>query len=195
MTYTTYLNILARSKHPSKVIIADEILEKMEGLSNENLNVMPNNFTYDAILRTCAHPSTFDRRTLRHALILGVRTMSKFQESDTFQPTSYSYNLFFSVINRLSTGKEKEKLLLQSFSDCCKQGLLDRKTFESLKRNTDKSLLQLLFENENIDKLDFSELPDRWKCNIRSKSVASASSLRFSERIVDNSGRRKLRQR
>lgn len=195
VTYTTFLNILARSKDANKVIIADAILEKMEGQSKENPNMMPNNFTYDAILRTCAHPSTFDKQTLRRALILGVRTMSKFQESKSFQPTSYTFNLFFSVLNRLSSGEEKKKLFIQSFSDCCKQGLLDGKTFESLKRNTDESLLQMLFDTDSMDKLEFSDLPDSWKCNIRTKSVASASSLRFSERVVDNTGRRKLRQR
>jgi hypothetical protein len=167
----------------------------MEDQSNGNLIVMPNNFTYDAILRTCAHPSSVDKQTLRRALILGVRTMSKFQDSDTVQPTSYSYNLFFSVLNRLSFGKEKEKLFLQSFTDCCKQGLLDEKTFESLKRNTDESLLRKLFDSENITNLTFSAVPDSWKCNIGTKSVASASSSRFSERIVDNTGRRKIRQR
>lgn len=166
----------------------------MEKLSQSNPKVLPNNFTYDAILKTCATITSTDPQIVRHALKLAVSTMTKFQSSEKFQPTSYSYNIFFSVLEKLGHGEEKEKLFARSFSDCCKSGLLDEKTFDTLNKNIlFNRIMRNMIKGDASIALKFSDAPQTWKSNTNKRNIASRSDQRFTERVTDDSGRRRLR--
>jgi hypothetical protein len=193
VTYTTFLNILVRSKEPKKALIAESILKTMEKNPDDS-KLRPNNFTYDAVLRICGSPSSNDRQQLRQYLILAVNTLTKAQKSQFVTPTPLTYGAFFLAIAKLSSGQEHAKLLEKSLSDCCEVGVIDTKVLEILIRTTPAPLLQkLLNVNKPPSQVNITDLPAEWSRNSK-QGLPTGASQRASVRVVHNTGRQRIRR-
>ena len=105
ITYTTFLNILARSTNSTKEAkIAETILNMLE--KSQDAKMVPNNYLFDAVIKNCAFlPSKANKQTKRHALVVAVTTLGKIQASKYVKPSALTYSAFFSAIAKLTSGK------------------------------------------------------------------------------------------
>jgi len=194
ITYTSFLRILAKSRVPNKSVIAERIIENMETNPNDH-KLIPNNLTYDAVLKVCSSLPTSDPTLQRHALVLAVKTLTKMQQLPHIVPTSFTYYEFFTALSKLTKGEELLKLIERSFDDCIKAGVLDDKILRVLAQTTPKDFLQKLLKlntANNIHKVSINGLPQSWSCN--AKRSITMKSQRTNEQIIHNTGRSKIRR-
>lgn len=190
VSYTSLMNIISRWNDPLKLDAAEQILDKMR-----KKKLKPNNFTYDAVLRTCIHLSSRDRQQQRKALILSVKTFSEIQDSPHIILTSYTYSLFFSALSKFSSRDEQRKLLTRSLQDCCEAGLLTESILDLLTKKFPSNLIQnILFPADASRELNLQNLPNEWSRNSNQK-LPSTSSQRRNERMQHHTGRRKITRR
>lgn len=190
VTYTTFLNIVSKWKNNLKIDTAEEVLEKMM-----KRGIIPNNFTYDAVLRTCVMANPRARQVRRKALVLAVKTLNTMQQSSQIIPTSYTYSLFFSAISKLSDGNEQKKLLHHTFQDCCKEGLVTDSILDGLKQKFEPTLIKnILFPSGNVKEISIQNLPEDWSRHSHQK-LPTATSQRQTVRSQHHTGRRKVNRR
>ena len=195
VTYTTYLNILAKSRHPDMIEEATRIVAAMEKKVLEgDKNIRPNNFTYDAILRICAVYQKRSHEMKRKTLILAVKTMTKFQDAAYIQPSSLSYLFFIRAVNRLSSGRERVNLLERSLQDCCQDGQLSDKIIDMLKQsNCREMLVSTLKYPGSIEKVNVKQLPKNWSRKA-GRGIPSQTSQRKRERLKHQHGRGRVKK-
>jgi len=173
-----------------KVDTVEQILEKMKVKK-----LKPNNFTYDAVLRTCVQVQSRDRHQRRKALILSVKTLGEVQDSPHVTPTSYTYSLFFSSLSKFSSHEEQQRLLTRSLQDCCKAGLLNESILNLLRQKFPSQLIQsILSPSGTSNKMCIQNLPKEWSRNSHQK-LPSTTSQRQNERTQHHTGRRKITRR
>lgn len=193
VTYTIFLRILAKANVPKKSFIAEQIMNTMESDGNEK--TQPNNFTYDALIKLCGRPSSKDVETRRHCLTLALRTLSKMQEMDHIQPTSFTYGAFLSTVSKLSKGKQFESILKKVFQDCCEDGVLNDSILNLLPRIVKPNVLAdiLQIDRNRIHGVSTKDLPESWSRNAENKVTKRGQ--RAVSRSVHNTGRSKIKSK
>ncbi len=193
VTYTTFLNVLARARNEKKTLIAEAILHQMQSTPG-NTKAQANSFTYDAILRNCAHVNSKNSEVRSHAITLAQSVLKYFEEHSS-KITAQTYISYFTTISKCAQSEQLYfNLLEKAFHDCCRRGLLGQKALVLLCRQTPEAFMKKLL-NTNVNdlrKLHVNDLPPEWSSNSTHRPQ-SGKDHRYTKRVTHNTGRQRIR--
>ena len=158
-SYNGVIHAWSRSSQPNKAARAASLLHELEQLfelaGDEKL--MPDDFTYTAVLNTCAHlPGKSDPRYRMEALRIALQTIQKVEARHGLA-TSYMFYLALKTCYDNSQGsRQQTECAIVLFESCCRQGLVNKSILDILR------LCAPLF----YQKLP-SSLPSGWTMNAR----------------------------
>lgn len=180
-SFTTVLNIWAKSKEPFKAKQAWDILNKMlETYSlTGNENMKPNEVTYNTVLNACAFSAYTPNDEKKNALSIAMTLFDEMRKSDLVRPDSVSYgNMLKCITNLVPKGDIRNKMTIDVFKKCKDEGLVSGMVFDEVRTAVPVPVLtELLSEaiklrrHGGIEENLFSEwslrdLPKKWKSNV-----------------------------
>ena len=176
-TFNSVIRTLANdSMNEDKAIKAECLLRQME-----ETNIIPDLITYNNCLRCCCNTKSPNNEKIQRSAIriasqvllqIKHRTSSPNHQSSSslIKPNPYTFNFFIKTCDRLSSGKEKLKLIKAAFHFCINQGQFSKPVLSimknALKPNELREILQL-DAHENLQSLKVSHFPIEWRNQVR----------------------------
>ena len=188
ISFTTVLDVWAKSKEENKAAQAQAILHKMNEfyLQTGDASLRPNEVTYNAVLNACAFSAMASDEERKHALTVALRTFQEMQQSSSessmksgqrsIKADSITYGtLLKCMANLIPVGNpSRTKMSCNLFEKCCAEGLVGEMAWNEFRRSVSKkTLVQTLSKSPKIDirnrsvaKIEVKDLPKDWTCNV-----------------------------
>ncbi len=188
ISFTTVLDVWAKSKEENKAAQAQAILHKMNEfyVQTGDASLRPNAVTYNAVLNACAFSAMASDEERKEALKVALRTFQEMQQStlssikqgqgNVIRADSITYGtLLKCMANLIPIGNPSRiKMSCNLFEKCCAEGLVGEMAWNEFRRSVSrKTLVDILSKSPKIDirnrsvaKIQMKDLPKDWTCNV-----------------------------
>jgi len=171
ISFTSILTCWAKSSAPDKAIRARNLLRKMEELEHKKLQ--PNIFHYNALLNACAFTISDDDLHTKNALQVAVSSFTQMRRSISPDAVTYG-NLLKCIRNLVPILEVRQRMTLQIFKECCKEGCVDETlVWIELQRSIPpQRIREELFSSKNDrhkTTIQWKDLPKDWTRQIVKK--------------------------
>lgn len=175
-TFNTVINAIAKSDSETKAQKSLRILRRMDKLYQSGYReARPNSFTYTSVLHAAAFPAkSMDSKTKRKALDTAIFTLHELQSSQYAQPTELTYSTFLKACYNLQSTEDETSLrevIKETFHQCKEDGQVGEMFLSMLREAAPEDLYKDLLSEvvgEYKDFVKVDDLPQSWRCNVRS---------------------------
>jgi hypothetical protein len=177
-SFSTCLNIWAKSKEPGKAEKAYAILSKM--LETYQLTgkeqMRPNEITHNTVLNACAFSAYTPDEEKKKALSIAVNIFNEMRKSDLVHPDAVTYgNMLKCISNLVPKGEVRNKMAIDLFTKCREEGLVNALVFDEIRRAVPievlSDILSAAMKRRRGKKLfsewELKDLPQSWKSNVQ----------------------------
>lgn len=175
-SFSTCLDVWAKSKEPGKAEKAYVILQKMIEFhkTSGNAKMKPNEVTYNTVFNACAFSAFTAEDEKKRALQIAVIAFNEMKSSDLVKPDAISYGMMIKcVANLVPQGKIRNKMASDLFDSCRKEGLVNGLVFDEIRRAVPGNILANLMAGTVMMKQrkpwslwELRDLPRSWKANV-----------------------------
>ena len=187
ISFTSVLNVWAKSKEPNKTIQTQKILSLLLKMSSQSRWSKRLKITspipFNAVLNTCAF-AAFDKNndmadldTRKTALRVAVSTFSELRKQRGIQPDTISYgNMLKCCSNLMPVGTARTDLAKKVFELCCADGLVGEMVWNEVRRSIPyKVIAQEILPRKyhvrgGIPKTRLRDVPPHWRVNVSDKN-------------------------
>jgi hypothetical protein len=154
-TYSAVISSIARSRIPSRVPLAFDILQRMK--------VPPNVIVYNNVLNVCEHSPQESDVAAEH-LRIATTVFMQARHDKKVELSHVTYGCFISTIgNLMEPSDERDNLILQVFNECRREGQVSSYVVHKMSGALiSKALLRVAFEGHSDD-----DLPPSWTKNVK----------------------------
>ena len=177
-SFSTCLNIWAKSKEPGKAEKAYAILSKMEEtyrLTGKE-QMRPNVITYNTVLNACAFSAYTPDDEKKKALSIAVNIFNEMRKSDLVHPDAVTYgNMLKCISNLVPKGEVRNKMAIDLFTKCREEGLVNGLVFDEIRRAVPTEVLSDILSaamkrrrgKKLFSEWELKDLPQSWKSNVQ----------------------------
>lgn len=201
VSFTTVLDVWAKSKEANKAVQAQAILRKMSDFYQQtgDSSLRPNEMTYNSVLNACAFSAMADSEEQKQALKVALTT---FQELSSPQhkvkADSITYGtLLKCMANLIPKGNPSRiKMSCDLFEKCCNEGLVGEMVWNEFRRAVSRKILIQTLKNKlnasekSVSTIQLRDLPSEWTCNVSEAKGYRSNKNRSKQKKNNNSKRR-----
>jgi len=181
-TFNTVINAIAKSDSEAKAQKSLRVLRRMDKLYQSGYKgAKPNAVIYNSVLNAAAFPSTSaDPKTKRKALDTAIFTLHELQSSKYGKPTELTYATFMKACSNLLSTEDDASLrevIEETFHQCKEDGVIGDMFLSRLREAAPEDLYEDLLSDvvvANRDNVRVDDLPQSWRCNVRSSGRESS---------------------
>ena len=175
-SFSTCLDVWAKSKEPGKAEKAYAILQKMiqfyETSGNEKMK--PNVVTYNTVFNACAFSAFTADAEKKRALQIAITAFKTMQQSGLVKPDAITYGMMIKCIaNLVPHGKVRNKMASDLFDNCRQGGLVNGLVFDEIRRAVPGNVLANLLGGTSAMKQrkpwsqwELRDLPRSWRAKV-----------------------------
>lgn len=134
-----------------------------------NTDARPDEWSYAAVLNSCADPSVQDPRIRRKALDTALFTLKELQNNSAYgKPTEVIYGTFIRACAILLDENDalRPTLIRAVFQQCATEGQVGRLVLQNIPKELFPELLpNVLMKNQET--IDLDDIPKDWSCNVQ----------------------------
>lgn len=117
--YTSIIRAIAKEGKPGMAKKAQTIVRRMQQLYERgNNSVLPTVFTYNAVLKACAHSVPLDENERRTAFNTAIGAFNVLRSSDDLIPDHVTYSALIKCSHLLPEGEQRDNLIKATFNQC-----------------------------------------------------------------------------
>ena len=166
-SYSSVLDVLAKSKQPDKAVKAKALLDQMLNMSDAIGNTKLSAIPFNTVLNACAFSATGTSDDEQKAALQVAVQVLKLMRAHDIRPDSVSYgNLLSCFANLMPPGRSRDDMALQIFGRCCEEGLVNDFVWVKVRKAASYSALQGQLDRP-LRSIDVASLPRSWRRNIR----------------------------
>lgn len=181
-TFNAVINAIAKSDSEAKAQKSLRVLRRMDKLYQSGYKgAKPNAVIYNSVLNAAAFPSTSaDPKTKRKALDTAIFTLHELQSSKYGKPTELTYATFMKACSNLLSTEDDASLrevIEETFHQCKEDGVIGDMFLSRLREAAPEDLYEDLLSDvvvANRDNVRVDDLPQSWRCNVRSSGRESS---------------------
>jgi len=201
VSFTTVLDVWAKSKEENKAAQAQAILNMMNKwhVQTGDSSLRPNEMTYNTVLNACAFSAMASTEEQKQALKVALTTFQELQSpQNKAKADSITYGtLLKCMANLIPKGNPSRiKMSCDLFEKCCSEGMVGEMVWNEFRRAVSrKMLIQTLKTKLNASErpipiMQIRDLPSEWTCNVSETKVYRSNKHRGKQKKNGNPKRR-----